>query len=334
MIQSQLNLLRWVWAVAALLAISIFSHLTEAATPAAKAAFKLRVAYVAPIGVMAPLWMAGESGAFKAEGLEVEMVYIQARSAVTALIAKEVDAVEISAPAMIPAALAGGEVTMIAGLLNKMIFSFHAQKEIKSAEQLRGRVVGTDRVGTPSDYGARVSLSLMGFKPNSDVQLLRIGSSAILWPALQSGQGQIAGAALTPPQSFKADAAGYTRLVNTYDLPYQNIGVVVRKSDVEARAEMWARFLRSLKEGIQRWYDDPKLAKDVLTKYTRETEPEMLQKTYDFFSKQAGFNKELTTTDQGIQQILTFLGSTTLPGAKGASPAQFYDKRILDRMRK
>jgi hypothetical protein len=178
--------------------------------------------------------------------------------------------------------------------------------------------VGTDRAGTPSDYGTRVSLTLMGFKPESDVQLLRIGSSAILWPALQSGQ--IAGAALTPPQSFKADAAGYAHLVNTYNLPYQNIGVVVRRSDVEPREETWARFLRSPKEGIQRWYDDPNLAKDVLTKYTREEDPEMLQKMYDFFTKQAGFNRELTPTDHGIQQILTFLGSTVLPAAKGATP--------------
>jgi ABC-type nitrate/sulfonate/bicarbonate transport system substrate-binding protein len=333
MVWSRLNQLRRAWAVVTLLVIANLSDLAQAATPATgRSAFKLRVAYVAPIGVMAPLWMAKESGAFNAERLEVETVYIEARSAIAALVAREVDAVEISAPAVIPAALAGGAVTMIAGLLNKMIYSFHAQKEIRFAEQLRGKIVGTDRAGTPSDYGTRVSLTLMGFKPESDVQFLRIGSSSILWPALQSGQ--ISGAALTPPQSFKADAAGYTHLVNTYDLPYQNIGVVVRRSDVEAREEMWARFLRSLKEGIQRWYDNPNLAKEVLTKYTREKDPEMLQKTYDFFTRQAGFNRELAPTDQGIQQILTFLGSTVLPAAKGATPAQFYDARILDRLRK
>lgn len=322
--------LRHAGAVLTLLVFAVFSHLSDAASPGTKTTFKMRVAYAAPIGVMAPLWMAGETGAFKAEGLEVEMVYIEARSAIAALVAKEVDAVEISAPGMIPAALAGGDVTMIAGLLNKMIFSFHAQKEIKSAEQLRGKVIGTDRVGTASDYGGRVALTLMGLKPESDVQPLRLGGSAILWPALQAGQ--IMGAPLTPPQSFRADALGYTRLVNTYELPYQNIGVVVRKSDVEPRAEIWGKFLRAFKEGIHRWYDNPKLAKEVLMKYTREKEPEILQKTYDFFSKQAGFNRELTLTDQGIQQILTFLGSTTLPAAKSVSPAYFYDTRIVKRM--
>jgi hypothetical protein len=69
-------------------------------------------------------------------------------------------------------------------------------------------------------------------------------------------------------------------------------------------------------------------------KYTKEKDPEMLQKTYDFFTKQAGFNEDLTITDQGIAQILNFLASTVLPAAKGASPKQFYDTRISEQMAK
>jgi len=320
------------WACAILILLSVWSAAKADDAAGRDLPLKLRIAYVAPIGVMAPVWMATESGAFKAEGLEIELIYIDARAAIAALVAKEVDALEISAPGMIPAALAGGDITMIAGLLNKMIFSFHAQKEIKSIEQLRGKVVGTDRVGTPSDYGCRMALTLMGLKPESDVHLLRIGGSGVLWPALQSGQ--IAGATLTPPQSFKADTLGFTRLINTYQLPYQNVGVVVRKAEIEPRSEMWLRVLRGFKEGIRRWYDDPKLAKEVLSKYTKEKDPGMLQKTYEFFTKQAGFNEELALTDQGIQQVLSFLGSTTLPAAKGALPTQFYDTRILEGMGK
>ena len=294
---------------------------------------KLRIAYAAPIGVMAPIWMAAESGALKAQGLDVELVLVEARAAIAALLAREIDALEISAPGIIPAAIAGGDITMIAGLLNKMIFSFHAAKEIKSAEQLRGKVIGSDRVGTASDYGGRISLSLLGLKPESDLaSVLRIGGTNLLWPALQTGQ--IAAAPLTPPQSFKADSLGFSRLVTTYHLPYQNIGIVVRKSEVEPRSEAWAKLLRATREAIRRWYGDPKLAREVLMKYTKEKDPEMLQKTYDFFTKQAGFNEDLTITDQGIAQILNFLASTVLPAAKGASPKQFYDTRISEQMAK
>jgi len=64
---------------------------------AAEKPAKLRTAYVSPIGAMAPLWMAAASSAFRTEGLDVELVYIQSSAAIAALVAGEVDAVQISA---------------------------------------------------------------------------------------------------------------------------------------------------------------------------------------------------------------------------------------------
>ena len=311
-------------------ALAIF-HAAACAVAAERPA-KLRTAYVSPIGAMAPLWMAAASSAFQGQVLDVELVYIQSNAAIAALVAGEVDAVQISAPAIVPVVLAGGNVTMIAGLLNQMIFSFHAQKEIKSAEQLRGKIVGADRIGTPNDYGVRSALTKLSLKPEIDVQLLRLGGSAIQWTALQSKQ--IAASALTPPVSFNADAQGYTRLADTYDLPYQNIGLVIRKTEVEKRAEIWLRLLRAVQRGINAWYDDPQLSKSVLAKYTRDKDPAVLEKTYGFFTKQAGFNRDLTFTDRGFEQILRFFGSTVLPAAKDASPSQFYDTRIIDKLKK
>jgi ABC-type nitrate/sulfonate/bicarbonate transport system substrate-binding protein len=316
-----------VWTLLTLGLLLIFSGYGNA-----QPSVKLRVAYVAPIGVMAPVWMAAESGAFQRENLNVDLKYIAPSSAVPALLANEVDALEISAPGIIPAILAGANVTMIAGLLDKMIFSLHAQNDIKTPDQLRDKVVGTDREGTPTDYGARVALNKLGLNPKTDVRLLHIGNSAVLMPALQSGQ--IAAATLTPPQSFKADKLGFTRLVNTYELPYQNIGVVIQKSHIEQRSDDWLRLLRAVQQGIYRWYDDPKLAKEVLTKYTKEADPEQLQQTYDFFSKQAGFNKDLTLNEEGIRVVLNFMGSTTLPSARNAVPRQIYDTRILEKLKK
>jgi len=149
---------------------------------AAEKPAKLRTAYVSPIGAMAPVWMAAASSAFQTEGLDVELVYIQSSAAVAALIAGEVDAVQISAPAIVPVVLAGGNITMIAGLLNKMIFSFHAQKEFKSAEQLRGKLVGADRIGSPNDYGVRTALTKLGLKTGKRCSTLaarRIGNSVV-----------------------------------------------------------------------------------------------------------------------------------------------------------
>src|SRR5206468_377239 len=165
------------------------------------------------------------------------------------------------------------------------------QKEIKSAEQLRGKIVGADRIGTPNDYGVRSALAKLRLKPEIDVQLLRLGGSAIQWTALQSKQ--IAASALTPPVSFNADAQGYIRLADTYDLPYQNIGLVIRKTEVEKRAEIWLRLLGAVPRGINAWYDDPQLSKSVVAKYTRAKDPAVLETVDGIFTKQAGLDRDL-----------------------------------------
>jgi ABC-type nitrate/sulfonate/bicarbonate transport system substrate-binding protein len=134
--------------------------------------------------------------------------------------------------------------------------------------------------------------------------------------------------------TFKADAQGFTKLTDTYDLPYQNVGLIVRKNEVEKRSEVWLQLLRAVRKGIDVWYENPQFAKVVLAKYTKETDPVMLDKTYDFFTKQAGFNRDLTFTDRGFEQILQFLGRTILPAAKDASVNQFYDTRIIDKLKK
>ncbi|MEK7378286.1 MAG: ABC transporter substrate-binding protein, partial [Candidatus Binatota bacterium] len=212
----------------------------------------IRIAYVSPVTTMAPIWIATEIGAYQREGLDAKIVYIDARIAVAALVAGEVDAVVISAPSVIPAVLSGANIAFIAGLHNKMIFSFHAQPDIKSPAELRGKIVGTNRPGTPADYGNRVALAKMGLKP-SDVQLMPLGSSGVMWQALQTRQ--VAGVTLAPPYSFSADAAGFSRLVDTYDKPYQNTGVVVRRDRIHSFADTWLRLLRALRQANLRWYE-------------------------------------------------------------------------------
>jgi len=52
------------------------------------------------------------------------------------------------------------------------------------------------------------------------------------------------------------------------------------------------------------------------------------------FHQGAGFNRDLTFTDRGFEQILKFLGATVLPAAKDAPVNQFYDTRIIERLKK
>jgi ABC-type nitrate/sulfonate/bicarbonate transport system substrate-binding protein len=106
----------------------------------------IRIAYVSPVTTMAPIWIASEIGAYQREGLDARIVFIDARIAVAALVAGEVDAVVISAPSVIPPVLSGANIAFIAGLHNKMIFSFHAQPDIQSSAHFGERL--SAQIGT------------------------------------------------------------------------------------------------------------------------------------------------------------------------------------------
>jgi methionine synthase II (cobalamin-independent) len=76
-----------------------------------------------------------------------------------------------------------------------------------------------------------------------------------------------------------------------------------------------------------RYYGDKSFTMKVIAKYTRETDPEVIEHTYEFYRK-AGFRRDLTVSEPGVQGILDFL-SETIPEAKKATPAQFFDDRFV-----
>ena len=128
----------------------------------AAASRPLRIAYLSTSATMASLWMAKETGAIAKEGLDAEILSMTSSVAMPALIASEVDAVEVSAAPVLTASLRGYDVVFVAGLLNTMIWSFYGRPEIKNVEQLKGKVIGTDRPATPVAYGTLVALKKMG----------------------------------------------------------------------------------------------------------------------------------------------------------------------------
>ena len=284
----------------------------------------LRIAFLFTSGTMASLWMAKESGGFAREGLEVEMVSMSSALAMPALIANEVDVIQVSAVPVITASLRGFDVAFISGMLNTMVWDLYARPEIKTAEQLRGKIVGTERPGTPVAYGTLVALRKLGLGAR-DVQLRILGGTAQIAAALQTNQ--VAAGALGPPVSFQIERAGFRSLATTVDQPYQNVGLVVRKSRMEELAPRLVPLLRAVRTGIDRYYSDKPFALKVIPKYTRDSDPDIIERTYEFYRK-AGFKRELMISEPGMQGILDFM-SETMPETKKATPAQFFDDRFV-----
>jgi len=284
----------------------------------------LRIAYLSTSATMTPVWMAKEIGGLAHEGLDTEVLSLASSSFVPALLANEVDVVEVSAAPVITAALRGIDLTFVAGLLNTMIWDFYVRPEIKSIEQLKGKIVGTDRPATPVYYGTLVALKRLGLTAK-DVVLRHLGSSPQIVAAFYANQ--IAGGVGSPPASFKMERDGFHSMVSLIGEPYQNVGLVVRKSRFDELGSRLVPLLRAVRSGIERYNSDKAFAVKVLGKYTKETHIDVLDRTYEFY-KRAGFRRELVTSEPGLQGMLDFL-SESIPEAKSAKPSQFFDDRFV-----
>lgn len=287
----------------------------------------LRVTYLSNSVTMAPLWMAKETGAIAKEGLDIEILSMTASVAVPALIANELDAIQMSAAPVLNAALRGHDLVFVCGLLNTMIWNFYGRPGIASAEALRGKLVGTDRAGTPGNYATLVSLKKIGLSAK-DVQLYPIGGSAFVIAALNAGQ-VMAGIA-SPPASFQLEKAGFHQLTSLLDVPYQNVGIVIRRSRFDELRGRLLPLLRTLRSGIDRYNSDKPFTLKVISKYNRETDPDALDRSYEFY-RRAGFRRELLISEPGMQGMLDFL-SDTIPEAKKAKPSQFFDDRLVKQL--
>lgn len=238
----------------------------------------LRIAYLFTSGTMASMWMAKETGGFAKEGLDVEMTSMSSVLALPALIANEVDVIQISAVPLINASLRGFDVVFVAGLLNTTIWDLYTRLDIKSAEQLKGKIVDTERPGSPVAYGALVALRKLGLTPR-DVQLRILAGSAQITAALLTGQ-IVAGAAAAPV-SFQLARAGFHSMTTTLDQPYQNVGVVVRRGIGLPAVPL----LRAVRAGIDHYYGDKPFTMKVIAKYTKENDPDIIDRTYEFYRK-------------------------------------------------
>ena len=277
-----------------------------------------------------PLWMADAVHAFADRRLAADIRYVEGSIATKALVAKDADVLMQGAVAMIGGDLNGGlDLAYVAAEINHSSSSLNVGSGIQTAADLKGKIVGTDQPGTITNYQTTVMLSQLGLQP-SDVSLRAVGGSSVQISSLLSGQLQAA--TLSPPFSFQAVAKGFKPLTTGYQIPLLDVGAVVERTRIDALTPALVAFVEGCRQGIQAFNDQRDLALKVMQQYTKETDQNILQTTYDFYKTSVPYQENQQPLLQGIQGVLDFLGKTTVPAAKTAKAEQFVDSRVLSHM--
>src|SRR5579864_1927313 len=255
---------------------------------------KLVVSYGAKASSYAPLWIAKATGAFEKYGVSVDMQFIEGSASVPAMIANDTDVQYGSFAAIVPADANGNQdMVIIASALNHLALALYAMPEIASAEQLKGKIIGSDQPGSTADYVARHSLSVLGLKPEN-VELRAIGTAPEIATAMLSGQVQAG--IVSPPQSFQLETRGFRLLQDIFGQPYQSIALVAKRSRLDELGPALRPLLSAFRDGILSWNSQPDLAMNVLDQYTQMGDPGILRKSYDFFTRVIPFEPSLQPT--------------------------------------
>jgi NitT/TauT family transport system substrate-binding protein len=289
---------------------------------------KLKVAYPTTVGSMGVLWVTKDAGLFDKHGLNVEMIYIAGSSKIVqAMLAREIPISEIAIPAVIQANLAGADLVMLAGPNHRPGQKLMVKPEIKSREDLKGKKLGVTRFGTSDDFLLRYILTQWGIQPDREVALIQMGGSQEILAALSS-RG-IDGGMISSPLNLRALKLGFQMLVDlsAIGVDYQGAGVVTTRSYVREQPDIVRRYLRAYVEGLHRFKTDKDLSLRILAKYSRITERDMLEETYNHYAVKV-MPRVPYPTMKGIRLVLDEIASRS-PKAREIAPDSLVDLRYL-----
>lgn len=285
---------------------------------------RVGVGYVTVGAGMAPVWVAKEAGLFEAHGLKADLAYVAGTSKLAAaVLAGDVTFALTGIYGTVASVLGGSDLVILSGTIRAIPFMIMARPEIQKPEELRGKRIGLTRFGSPSEFAARFALKGWGLEPVKEVAIIQTGGVGEALSALASGA--IQAAVLSDPVTLRAKKMGFRMLADMSEakVPYLHHGAVARRPYVAANHEVTLRFMRAHIEGIYYFMRRPEFSRAVIAKYTRITDPEVLQETHALYA-QKFFQWPPMPLLPGIQTLLDEL-APRVPRAREARPEEFVD---------
>jgi NitT/TauT family transport system substrate-binding protein len=317
-----------IWSFLFFSAFIVGSPLNSVAADKAAPLQRIMVAYSSISGNNAPLWVTQEKGFFKKYGLDVQAVLIESGStSAQSLIAGDVTFAHMAGAAIMQSNLRGADAVMIAGVINTLTFQLYTDKSISRPDHFKGKTVGVTRFGSSTDFAMRYALEKYGLDPNKDVTILQLGNVPALLSAMEAGK--IQGAMLSAPTTLRAKKLGYPMLADLQmlGLEYQHTGIATTKSLIKSKPELVRDFMRAYVEGIHYAKTHRRETLEILAKYLRTDDKDILDDTYDAIALNLVPEKPYPTL-KGIQIILRELGIKD-PNARSAKPEQFVDLTFI-----
>ena len=318
---------RWLTAV-------IFSFVFTGIGNAAETPAKFLLAYGAIGGNAMPLWIAKEQGIFRKYNLDPQLIYIIAGRAMQSMLAGDIQFGLLGATHVTNAVTAGGDMTMLLGMEEKLNYFLNVRPGIKSPEDLKGKKVG---IGTPSGslaLATYVGLDHLGLVPRRDrITLLNTGSTPERMSALFAGG--IDAAFFNPEVEQIVVQQGYPSLfdLGKANVPFQSSGLVTSSKYMRANPQIVESLSKAVIEGVALVQNpaNKKIVVDSIARNLRIDRADRLERAYQTIVE--SFPRKPCPSLPGIASVLKLMAQHGLnPKAIELTPENIADTSLCKKL--
>jgi NitT/TauT family transport system substrate-binding protein len=306
------------------------------AAPAGAQALKKVPLPFSPVGLNSlPLFVAREAHIYEKNGIDVDVIFIGASSALfQAMLSGAADMAGSGGPAVIANVLKGGDIIQVAATVPRFTQSVMTKAEIARPESLSGKKIGVSRLGTVTHFALQTAIDLYGLK---NVTILQMGDQ----PEEAAGlvNGTIDGAVVSPPYNFQLKQRGFNELVTPADLSkgggFITNGIVAKRSAVEKDPDALLRLLKSVAQATKLIVTDREFTKKVMAKWMPVKEADLADRIAAFAAE--SFAKEPIVPEAAIRDILKGMVQSNLVEAKAAAAtplSAYYDNRYVEELKR
>jgi NitT/TauT family transport system substrate-binding protein len=317
--------------LASLFLILILSLISSHACAQEKKLEPFTISYASVSGTRAPLWIAQDLGLFEKYGLDVNLVYIASGViSVNALLSGSVDIIAASGSSAVSAAARGAPLVIIASL-GHIAYKLVALPSITTIQGLKGKIIGSSRIGAGTDYALKRLLPKLGLTPGKDVQLIPTGISESDRRLVMMFQGKIDATLATEDNLLQlgARAAKLSVLADLYDNGVYTTGsdIATSRQLLKTRPQQLKAFIMALTEGTAYGRAHKDQTMRIYRKYLKIEDPKLLESLHKNYLM-GTIPMRPYPREEALQNDIEDL-SYTYPYLKGKKAAEFLDLTLL-----
>ncbi len=305
-----------------LLLISVFLLLLPRIGEAQSQREKVRVALGSISVSVSVIPIGKETGIFAKHDIEVEPIYMGGGiNSLAAVTSGSVQFLLAGSTATISARLGGADMVMLAVQSNKLDYTLFVAPNIKSPQDLKGKIVTGTRPGASADSALRLVLRKWGLEPDKDVIFISVGDS-------QQGRlnalyrGSVSATVLTPPFDSMAKQLGLRELADLRksDIEYAGSAIAGMGAYIKGHQQLVENFLKGYIESLHFFRTQREKTLAGVMKFLKMNDRSRAEEGYNYYVELMPVMPYVSAP--GVRAVLQFLVAGQ-PKAATASPEEF-----------